>query len=286
MACLLLSAGALMAQDYPNRVVRIVVADTPGSGSDIAMRLLAQKLTEIWGQQVIVDNRPGANQMIGADLVAKAKPDGYTLLSGTPSMLTMNQFVYKKKPPYDSLRDFAPITQVITNYFALVVTPTLPATSVAGLVTLAKSRPGEMLFGSSGTGNQNHLSVEMFARAADIKVLHIPHKGIAPATTDLMGGHVAMMITSAAGVATHVTSGRLRMLATAGSQRASAFPHAPTLAESGYPDVVVMGWTGLVAPTGTPPDIVSKLSRDIGRVLTAADVRSALVVPGSELEHA
>ncbi len=283
MGCLILSSGALMAQEYPNRVVRIVVADTPGSGSDIVMRLLAQKLTEAWGQQVIVDNRPGANQIIGADAVAKAKPDGYTLLSGTPSMLTMNQFVYKKKLPYDSLRDFAPVTQITTNTFALVVPPSLPATSVAALVKLAKSRPGEMLAGSTGIGNQNHLAAALFERAADIQIVHVPHKGTGPAIISLMGGHVTMMILSAAGVTPHIASGKLRLLATAGTQRAAAFPDAPTLVESGYPDVVVRGWTSLVAPMGTPPDILSKISRDVGLQLSAVDVRSALVVPGSEV---
>jgi tripartite-type tricarboxylate transporter receptor subunit TctC len=282
IGCLFLSAGSLTAQEYPNRVVRIVVPDTPGSASDITMRLVSQKLTADWGQQVIVENRPGANQIIGAESVAKAKPDGYTFLSAGPSMLTMNQFTYKKLP-YDSLRDFAPITQIGTNYFALVVTPALPATSVAALVKLAKARPGEMLFGSSGVGNQNHLGAEMFGRAAGIKIMHIPHKGIGPAATSLMGGHVGMMLTSAAGMATHITTGRVRLLATAGAKRASAFPDAPTLIESGYPDVVVIGWTGLVAPTGTPPEILNKVSRDVGRILMTADVRSALVVPGSEL---
>jgi len=282
MGCLFLAAGGLMAQEYPNRVVRIVVADTPGSASDIVMRFLTQKLTEAWGQQVVVDNRPGANGIIGADVAAKARPDGYTLLSGVPSMLTMNPFVYKKLP-YDTLRDFVSITQITTNHFTLVVTPSLPATSVAALVKLAKSRPGEMLYGSPGIGNQQHLAVEMFARAADIKIVHVPHKGTAPAIIGLMGGHVAMMIAAAAVAATHIAGGKLRLLATAGSQRASAFPDAPTLVESGYPDVVVTGWIGLVAPTGTPPDILNKVSRDVGRQLTAPDVRSALAIPGSEL---
>ena len=279
---LALSGGALMAQDYPSRVVRIIVGDTPGTASDIAVRLLSQKLTEAWGQQVIVDNRPGANGIIGAELAAKANPDGYTLLTGVPSMLTMNQFVYKKLP-YDSLRDFAPITQLTMNHFALVVTPTLPATSVAALVKLAKSRPGEMLYGSPGIGNQQHLAMEMFARAADVKVVHIPHKGLAPAVIGLVGGEVAMLLTSAAGVVPHIASGKMRLLATAGRQRAAVFPNAPTLVESGYPDVVVNGWTGLVAPIGTSPEILDKLSREVGRQLAAADVRAALAIPGSEL---
>ncbi len=282
MGCLFLSAGALMAQEYPNRVVRIIIADTPGSGSDIVMRLLAQKLTEAWGHQVVIDNRPGANGIIGAEAGAKAKPDGYTLLTGVPSMLTMNPVVYKKVP-YDTLRDFAAITQVATNHFALVVTPSLPAPSVAAVVKLAKLRPGEMLYGSPGIGNQQHLAMEMFAHAAGIKVVHVPHKGTAPALVSLMGGHVVMHTAAAVAVAPYIASGKLRLLATMGSQRVPVFPDAPTLVESGYPDVVVIGWTGLVAPMGTPPDILDKVSRDVGRLLMAKDVRSALITPGSDL---
>ena len=279
---LLLSGGVTLAQDYPNRTVRIVVADTPGSASDIVMRLLSQKLTEAWGQQIIVDNRPGANGIIGAEVVAKAKPDGYTLLTGVVSMLTMNQFVYKKLP-YDSLRDFMPISQITTNHFVLIVAPALPVTSVKALVALAKSRPGEIHFASPGIGNQQHLSAEMFARAADIKIVHIPHKGTAPALISVISGQVPMMTAAGAAAAPHIGSGKLRLLATFGKQRAAVFPDAPTLVESGYPDAVVLGWTGLVAPTGTPPDIVSKVSRELGRQLTGADVRSLLAVPGSEL---
>ena len=282
MGCLSLSVTGLMAQEYPNRVVRIVVADTPGAGSDIAIRFLAQKLTEAWGRQVIVDNRPGANGIIGAETVAKAKPDGYTLLSGVPSMLTMNQFVYKKLP-YDTLRDFAPVSQLATNHFAIVVTPTLPAKSVAELVKLAKARPSDMLYASPGVGNQQHLAAEMLAQAAEIKISHVPHKGTGPALVSLMGGQVVMMFTAAAVAAPHVAGGKLRLLATAGTKRASAFPDTPTVAESGYPSVVVIGWTGIVAPTGTPPEIVDKVSRDIGRLLTAPDVQAAMAVPGSEL---
>ena len=283
MGCLLLWASGLMAQEYPSRAVRLIVADTAGSGSDVVMRFLAQKLTEVWGQQVIVENRPGANQIIGTEAVAKAKPDGYTLLVGTPSMLTMNQFVYKQKLPYDSLRDFAPITQITTNHFALVVAPSLPATSVAAFVKLAAARPGEMLFGSAGVGNQNHLAAEMFARAADIKLVHVPHKGTGPAIIGLMGGHVGMMLVAASAVAPYMASGKLRLLATAGTQRPAAFAQTPTLVESGYPDVVVVGWNGLIAPAGTPQEILNKISRDVARQLTAEAARSALAVPGSEL---
>ncbi len=282
MGCLFVLTSGLMAQEFPNRVVRIVVGGS-GTSGDIAMRVVAQKLTEAWGQQVVVDNRPGANGIIAAELVAKAKPDGYTLLTGVPSLLTMNPIVYKKLP-YDSLRDFAPVSQILINNFGLVTTASLPAGSVAALVKLAKSRPGEMLFGSAGVGNQNHLAVEMFARAAGIKIVHVPHKGNAPAVISLIGGHVPMMITSLGAVVPHIASAKLRLLATAGTQRDPTFPDTPTLVQSGYPGVVVVGWTGLVAPTGTPSDIVNKISVEIARQLTAADVRSALVASGSQIK--
>jgi len=281
-ASLLLPAGVLMAQEYPNRVVRIVVADTAGSSSDNSIRLLSQKLTAEWGEQIVVDNRPGANGIIGAQAVASAKPDGYTLLNGSPNMLSINRAMYKKLP-YDSLRDFAPVGQIATNHFAFVVPASLPARSVPALVKLAKSRPDEMLFASSGVGNQNHLSVEIFARAAGIKVLHVPHKGTTPALTSLMSGEVTMMITSASAVASQVTNGKLRLLAMAGTRRAAAFPNTPTLVESGYPQAVIMGWSGLLAPAGTPAGIVNKLSRDLGRLLMTADVRSALSDQGREV---
>jgi len=166
-------SGTAAAQEYPTRLIRIVVAQAPSSGPDLAARTLGQKLTESWGQPVIVDNRPGANGMIGGDLVAKAKPDGYTLLLGVPSAITVNQFVYKKMP-YDPVRDLAPVTQIATNTFGVVVTRSLPVTSVKGLVALAKSRPGELIYASAGVGNLTHLAGELFAQAAGVRMLHEP----------------------------------------------------------------------------------------------------------------
>jgi len=276
------AVGNAIAQDYPNRVVRIVVADTAGSSGDNGIRLLAQKLTAEWGQQVIVDNRPGANGIIGAEAVAKARPDGYTLLNGTPSMLTMNRIVYKSLP-YDSLRDFAPVSQLTTNHFALVVNPALPVRSVAELVKLARARPGEMLYASAGVGNQNHLSCEMFARATGLQLRHIPHKGTNPALISLLAGEVAMMITSASAVAPQIAAGRMRLLATAGTERTRAFPNAPTLVEAGYPDVVVMGWSGLIAPAGIPAEIAARIARDVARVLSTPESRAALSDQGRDV---
>lgn len=279
---LLVSSGGVTAQDFPNRVVRIIVGDTPGAASDTAIRLISQKLSDLWKQQVVVENRPGANWIIAAEVAAKAKPDGYTYLAAIPSLLTMNPVVYRSLP-YDTLRDFTAVTQIATNHFAVIVNPSLPAKTVADLVKLAKARPGDMLYGSPGVGNQQHLAVEMFARAADIKIVHVPHKGTAPAVLSLISGQVAMAIPAALVIAPHVASGKLRMLATLGQKRANAFPNVPTVVESGYPDVIVTGWTGLVAPRGTPQDVLEKVSRDVARVLTAEDVRAVLAIPGSDL---
>ena len=277
--CLLSSAAA--AQDYPSRIIRIVVAQAPSSGPDLTARALGQKLTESWGQQVIVDNRAGANGIIGGELVAKAKPDGYTLLLGVPSAITVNQFVYKKMP-YDPVRDLAPITQIATNTFGVVVTPSLPVTSIKQLVALAKSRPGDLTYASAGIGNLTHLAGELFSQAAGVKMLHVPYKGTTPAQVDVMSGQAALMFVSMRGIAEHVAAKKARLLATMGEKRDPAFPDAPTLAESGYPGVVVVGWNGLLAPAGTPPDIVLKLAREIGRHLSAPEFRDRMANLGAD----
>ncbi len=274
-------SGVVMAQEYPTRVIRIVVAQAPSSGPDITARAIGQKLTESWGQQVVVENRAGANGIIGGDLVAKAKPDGYTLLLGVNSAMVMNPFVYKNLP-YDPLRDLAPVTQIVTNTFGLVVTPTLPAASVKALVALAKARPGELTFGSAGIGNMTHLSAELFARVAGVKLLHVPYKGTTPAQIDLMSGHISLMFVTTQGVAPHIASGKVRMLATCGSKRAAAFPDAPTLVESGYAKLAFSGWNGLLAPAGTPPDIISKLAREIASQLAVPEFRERMSSLGAE----
>ena len=278
-ACLLASTAA--AQEYPTRLIRIIVAQAPSSGPDLAARTLGQKLTESWGQPVIVDNRPGANGMIGGDAVAKAKPDGYTLLLGVPSAITVNQFVYKKMP-YDPVRDLAPITQIATNTFGVVVTKSLPATSIKGLVALAKSRPGELIYASAGIGNLTHLAGELFSTAAGVKMLHVPYKGTTPAQIDVISGQAALTFVSMRAIAEHVEAGKVRLLATMGDKRDPAFPKSPTLVESGYPGLVVIGWNGLLAPAGTPADIVAKLSREIGRHLSVPEFRDRMASLGAD----
>jgi tripartite-type tricarboxylate transporter receptor subunit TctC len=276
-----LLASPAGAQEYPTRLIRIIVAQAPSSGPDLAARTLGQKLTESWGQPVIVENRPGANGIIGGDAVAKAKPDGYTLLLGVPSAITVNQFVYKKMP-YDPVRDLAPVTQIATNTFGVVVTRSLQVTSIKGLVALAKSRPGELIYASAGVGNLTHLAGELFAQATGVRMLHVPYKGTTPAQVDVMTGQAALMFVSMRGIAEQVTAGKVRLLATMGEKRDAAFPKYPTLVESGYPGLVVVGWNGLLAPAGTPPDIVNKLSREIGRHLSVPEFRDRMASLGAD----
>src|SRR5690349_1908670 len=204
-ACLASTIAA--AQEYPTRLIRIVVAQAPSSGPDLAARTLGQKLTESWGQPVVVENRPGANGIIGGEAVAKSKPDGYTLLLAVPSAVTVNQFVYKKLP-YDPIRDFAAVTQIATNTFGVVVTRSLPATSVKSLVALAKSRPGELIYASAGVGNLTHLAGELFSQATGVKMLHVPYKGTTPAQVDVISGQAAVIFVSMRGIAEQVEAGK------------------------------------------------------------------------------
>ncbi len=275
------TCAAAAAADYPTRVVRIVLPQPAGGGTDVVARAIAGKLSEAWGQQVIVDNRPGANGIIGMDAVAKSKPDGYTLLYGFTSVLTINTSVYKSLP-YNTLRDFAGITQTVTNTIAFVVNPHLPARSVKELVTLGRLRPGDLLYGSFGVGNVTHLTAEMFRIESGLKLLHVPYKGETPSITDLVGGQVVMMFSPSAGVTPHVRSGRLRLLATCGEKRASAFPDTPTMVESGFAKVISTGWGGLLAPAGTPSDVVRKIQIEVVRQVRSPEVRDRLAPLGAE----
>ena len=276
-----LPAHAQTAKDYPGRPVRIIVPQAAGSGVDLTARVVAQKLTEAWGHQVIVENRPGANGIIGLEAGAKAKPDGYTLSLGVPSSLTMNPYVYKSLP-YDTLRDFVPITQTATNTFGLVINPALPVRDVKELVALARARPGELSYGSFGIGNQTHLGGELFSSQIGIRLLHVPYKGETPAVVDLLSGQIAMIFTPMQGAVPHIRSGKLKLLATLGGSRARAFPDVPTMIEAGYKTIVITGWTGLLAPTGTPQDIVDKLQKEIAVRLLVPETRESLASQGAE----
>jgi tripartite-type tricarboxylate transporter receptor subunit TctC len=269
------------AADYPSRVVRIVAPQPPGSGVDTYVRAIAHKLTEFWGQQVIVDNRPGANGIIGVEQVTKAKPDGYTILAAFTSALVINPHVYKSLP-YDVARDLAPIMQTVTNTMALVVHPNLPARSVKELLALAKARPGELSYASNGVGNVNHLAAELLSNEAGLKLLHVPYKGSTPAMQDLIGGQVALHFNTLVGLSAHIRSGKLRLLATCGEKRSITFSDTPTMIESGLPNVVITGWGGFLAPAGTPQDAIGKFQRDAARALLSNDLRERLSALGSE----
>jgi tripartite-type tricarboxylate transporter receptor subunit TctC len=266
--------------EYPSRPIRLIVAQAPGSGPDILARLIGQKLTESWGQQVIVDNRPGANGIIGMEAAAKSKPDGYTILIAVPSALTMNPYVYKALP-YDTFRDFTPITQTATNTFGLFVNNALPAKSVKELVTLARSRPKELPYGSYGVGNQTHLAAELFASEAKLKLLHVPYKGQTPAVGELLSGQVALLFSAMPGTAPYVETGRLRLLATCGAKRDAVFANVPTMVEAGYPSVIITGWTGLLGPTGMPRDAVARIQAEVRKHLLSPELKDSLTKQGS-----
>lgn len=276
-----LLAAAATAQPYPTRPVRIVIPQAAGGAVDVVARPIAQRLSEAWGQQVIVDNRPGANGIIGLEAVAKSKPDGYTLGAAFTSSLTINPHVYKTLP-YDALRDFVPIAQVVTNTITLVVHPYLPVRSPKELVALGRSRPGELAYGSAGVGNMTHLAAELLRQETGLKMVHVPYKGDTPAVTELISGQVALIFATAPSVAAHIQSGRLRLLATCGQKRALAYPDTPTMIESGFPNVVVTGWWGLIAPAATPPDLVQKVARDLVQHALTPELRERLRALGAE----
>lgn len=274
-------SGVVSAQDYPVQPVRVVVSQGAGSSTDIQARLVAQRLSAAWDRQVFVENKPGANGIIGMQEVAKARPDGYTLGTAAPSAMTYNQFVYKNLP-YNPAADYVPITQLSTLTFALVVNPNVKANSVAELVALAKKTPDEIKFSSPGIGNLAHLGTELFASEAGIKVRHIPNKGDAPALLDLISGNTDFMISTLPSMLPHIQSGKLRLLAVAGPSRSALLPDTPTIAESGYPGVLIQGWVGMIAPAGTPPAIVSKVQQEVARQLQSPELKETFAKQGSE----
>src|SRR5262252_676599 len=271
---------AQTGDDFPNRPIRIIVPQAAGSGVDLQARVLAQKMGELWGQQGVVDNRPGANAIIGMEAGAKAAPDGYTLIYAPVSSVTTNAFIYKKLP-YDAVRDFTPITQTTANPLGAVVNPASGIKSIKDLVERAKSRPGEINYGSFGVGNMTHLIGVLLSLAADIKMTHVPYRGQTPEITDVMGGQIPLGFTTTAGVTDQVQTGKLNLIATFGERRDEQFPDTPTVVEAGYPSVVVVGWSGLLAPAGVPPQIVSRLHAGMVKALAMPDVKDAILKQGS-----
>ena len=268
------------AQRYPSRAVHIVVPFSAGGPNDIIVRLVAQKLTEAWRQPVVVENRAGAGGNIGTDFVAKAPPDGYTLLSVGPGSLVINPLI--GKVPYDTARDFAPVTLMARAPNALVAHPSLPANSVKELIALARSQPGSINYGSGGKGSTPHLAGALFAVMAGIELTHVPYKGTAPAMADLVGGQVQIAFLGIPSVLPHVKSGKLRVLAVTGQRRSPELPEVPTVDEAGVPGYEVSPWYGLLAPAGTPREIVERLAAEVTKVVRAVEMKEKLAGQGAE----
>jgi tripartite-type tricarboxylate transporter receptor subunit TctC len=274
------SAGACWAQDaasYPAKTIRMVIALAPGGGVDTSGRLLGQKFTDAWGQQVVAENRPGAGGTIAMEMVARAAPDGYTLLMGslghaiTPALYKLN---------FDTIKDFAPISLFVQSPSVLAVHPSLPVKSVKELIAFTKARPNEILFSSSGSGSGQHLTMELLNRMAGLQLVHIPYKGTAPSILDLVAGRVSVTSASAISTMPHVRAGRLRALAVSSAKRSPSVPELPTVAEAGVPGFAVDQWYALFAPAGTPKEIVAKLYGEIAKAVAQADTRERLLAMG------
>ncbi|MGB7009304.1 MAG: tripartite tricarboxylate transporter substrate binding protein [Pseudolabrys sp.] len=262
----LFSQQAALAQ-YPTKPVHIVVPYPAGGAVDAFARVLTQQLSEMWGQQVVVDNRPGASTMIGAEQVAKSPPDGYTLLLTAELTLVIVPHLYEKIP-YDPLRDFAPVVALVSATQALVANPSLPVKTVKDLVALAKAKPGQLTFGSFGNGSTGHLNMEVLQAMTGARFNHIPYNGAGPAMNDVIGGHIDFMLAALSIVKGNVQAGKLHMIGVGSNHRSGEFPDVPTLSESGAPGFEAKSWFGLVAPAGTPPDVIKKINQDVTRVIS------------------
>jgi len=262
----LFSQQAALAK-YPTKPVHIVVPYPAGGAVDAFARVLTQQLSEMWSQQVVVDNRPGASTMIGAEQVAKSPPDGYTLLLTAELTLVIVPHLYEKIP-YDPLGDFAPIVALVSATQALVANPSLPVKTVKDLVALAKTKPGQLTYGSFGNGSTGHLNIEVLQAMTGARFNHIPYNGAGPAMNDVIGGHIDFMLAALSIVKGNVQAGKLRMIGVGSSHRSSEFPDVPTISESGASGFEAKSWFGLVAPAGTPPDVIKKINQDVTRVIS------------------
>jgi len=276
----LMLAGAATAQNYPAKPVRLVVPYPPGGSNDVLSRITAQAMSPGLGQAVVVDNRGGAGGMIGAENVARSAPDGYSILNVQASF-TANAAL-RAKMAYDPIGDFSYIGMMARGPLLAVVHPSLPVRNVKELIALAKAKPGQINYGSTGTGGHNHLATELFAHMANIRIVHVPYKGVAPALTDLVGGHTQLVMTSLPSAMTQVQAGRLKALAVGGEKRSSFMPEMPTIAESGLPGYVAEFWWGLAAPARTPNEIINRLATELARALQSAELRQRFATEGAE----
>jgi len=281
----LLSATALAAgyaQDYPVKPVRLILPTAAGGSLDAVGRVIAQKFTEHFGQQVVVDNKPGAGGILGTETAAHAAPDGYTLLIASNGNLATTQGLYKKIP-YDPVRDFAPVVLMTETPYIVVVHPSLPVKTVADLIRLAKARPGQLNYASSGSGSTPHLAGELFKAMAKVNIVHVPYKGSPAALTSLLSGETVVGITAMPSSWAQVKAGRIRALGVAGTRRSTTAPELPTVAESGLPGYEVNSWSGLLAPAATPKPIVARLNAEVIKILAESDVRQQLLNQGFEV---
>jgi tripartite-type tricarboxylate transporter receptor subunit TctC len=282
LALTLTTAVAAHAQTYPAKSVRIVVGLAPGGTTDVFTRILAQRLTEAWGQNVIVENRPGASGMIGGEAVAKAAPDGYTLLVSPQTSLAVAPALYGKAP-YDTAKDFVPVSLLGSTPLLMVVHPSFPAKTFNEFVALAKRAGQPLTFGSGGVGSSPHMAGELLSARLGIKMTHVPYKGENPALADTMGGQIPIMFGNLPVAVPHVQTGKLRALANTTAKRSPLAPEIPTVSESGFKDFAIATWYGMLAPAGTSPELVARIQRDASRVLTQTETRERLTKMGVDL---
>jgi len=282
----MLTVGVLMAmagpvaaqQAYPNKPIRLVSPFPPAGSTDILARLVGQKLTESWGQPVLIENHPGANGVIGTDIVAKSSPDGHTILLVNSSHIINALLVTKL--PFDPVKDFAPVATLTISQFLMAINPSVPANTLREFIALAKSRPGQLNFASSGNGAVSHLAGELFDLMTGVKMQHIPYKGAAPALTDLVGGQVQVYFATTVSTMPYVKSGKVKALGISGDTRLSILPELPTFSEAGLPDFDVKNWFGIMAPAGTPKTTIGKLSTEIARIMALPDIKEKLASQG------
>ena len=273
---------SISAHAFPTKPVKIIVAFPPGGGTDIVARLLAPRLGEAWGQAVIVENRAGASGTVGTEAAARADPDGHTLFMATMGNMTANQHLYPKMT-VDPLRAFAPITKVVDVHFVFLANPALPAKGVQELIELAKKRPGEIAYSSSGPGGAPHLAMELFKRRAGIDLQHVPYKGSGPSMNDLIGGRVMLTMDSLVQTLPHIKAGRLKALAVLGPRRTALLPEVPTIAESGLPGYALTNWFGLLAPAATPKQVLIQLNGDVLKILKQEDLQKKIADLGADV---
>src|SRR5687768_7987761 len=279
--CLVVFSSLAAAQSFPAKPIRVIVPSPPGDGSDVVARLIGEKLAAAWGQQVVVDNRPGAGGRIGTELAAKAAPDGYTWIMGNAGSHGINGGLYRNLP-YDLEKDFAPITQIMRAPNALVVSPSLGVGSVAELIALLKKNPGKYSYGSGGNGSSAHLSAELFKSMAGVDIVHIPYKGATLALTDLIAGNVVMFMGNLPPAMGHIKAGRIKALAVTTPARSKFVPELPTVSESGLKGFETVAWFGLIAPAGTPADVITRTREEVARITHTPELRARIESLGGE----